>query len=186
MLNGKPQRKNFALETFANKKLEELVIEFSDDFKGYNWIIPGKEETCIGTGDISMNTEISEEFERITKKYDIVAESKRGAFLPTGDDILLKENNVFFIGDAAGLISPITGEGIYSALASAKILANCINERKDYEQSMKKIIKKIKLELKLSKIIYNIQIRNSVFKILTKDSFISKEIKKFVVKLILT
>lgn len=186
LLTGKPQRKNFALETFLNKKLEELIIEFSDDFIGYNWIIPGKEETCIGTGDISMNTEISEEFERITKKYDIVTETIKGAFLPTGDDVLLVKNNVFFIGDAAGLISPITGEGIYSALVSAYLLAKCINEHKDYENCMKKICRKIKLELKLSKIIYNTKIRNRVFKILTKNSFIARQIKKFVVKLILT
>ncbi len=37
-------------------------------------------------------------------------------------------DGVIFIGDAAGLIDPFTGEGIGNAMASAKIAAECISE----------------------------------------------------------
>jgi flavin-dependent dehydrogenase len=36
--------------------------------------------------------------------------------LPTGTEILLSIDNIYFLGDAAGLIHPFTGEGIYYAL----------------------------------------------------------------------
>ena len=44
----------------------------------------------------------------------------KGAFIPDGSSIQLglEKNNVLLIGDSAGLIDPITGEGIFLAIAS--------------------------------------------------------------------
>ena len=89
------------------------------------------------------------------------------------------------IGDAAGLISPITGEGIYYALYSAQALFKHFSKNYSYIAVMKNIIKKIKLERLLINIIYNNKIRNFVFNQMDKNNKLSKSIKKYVNKLLL-
>lgn len=185
LLTGKIQSKNFALESFQESKNKiNFTIEFMGDYKGYNWIIPMKKEICFGTGNIAQNVKIQEIFEDMAKRYNFKNDMK-GAFLPTGSDILLNKNNVFFIGDAAGLISPITGEGIYYALYSAQLLFKSFKENKDYISLMKNICKKIKKELFLIKIIYNSKIRNFVFRKIAKKNKISNLIKIYVKNLLL-
>lgn len=185
LLTGKIQSKNFALESFQESKNKiNFTIEFMGDYKGYNWIIPMKEEICFGTGNIAQDIKIQGLFEDMAKRYNFKNDMK-GAFLPTGSDILLNKNNVFFIGDAAGLISPITGEGIYYALYSAKLLFKSFKENKDYISLMKNICKKIKKELFLIKIIYNSKIRNFVFRKIAKKNKISNLIKIYIKNLLL-
>ena len=58
----------------------------------------------------------------------------RGALLPKGDDVLLKAGeNIYLLGDAAGLIDNFTGGGIHYALLSAKALADSLNGAESYE-----------------------------------------------------
>lgn len=184
--SGKIQNKNFALESFqtTTKKLK-FTIEFVDKYKGYNWIIPIKECVCIGTGNISQEIEIENVFDDLMKRYKL-DNSKKGAFLPTGNDILLNAGNIYFLGDAAGLISPITGEGIYYALSSAKTLFKCFKENKNYSSLMKSEIRFIKFQKNLIKVIYNSKIRNVVLKIMSKENLNSRFIHKFVKNILLS
>jgi len=183
-LNGKLQNRSFALEIFSNQKYNDFIIEFGDNFTGYSWIIPTKINTIIGTGEINNCSNAEIEFKRMSKKYKFKTDKPKGAFLPTGNDIFLENKNVYFVGDAAGLISPITGEGIYSALLSSKLLFESFNNN-NYSKLMKPLIKKIHFENKLLKMIYNKQIRNFIFKIMKKNNPLSKFLKKIVIKLIL-
>ena len=160
-ITGKMQKKNFALETLCEKEDKNLEIFFFDHFKGYGWIIPNSKNAMIGIGDVSENKEIKDIFYSYTEKIGIDAKNVRGAFLPTGDDIFLNYKNTFFIGDSAGLISPITGEGIYYALLSAKILSENLN--KNYVRKMKKVLNKIKRGRFYMKYVYNDRIRNYIF-----------------------
>lgn len=67
-----------------------------------------------------------------------------GAYIPSGGDILLRyEENVYFIGDAAGLAEGFSGGGIHYALISSRRLSNALIEGKDYEVMMKNIAKNI-------------------------------------------
>lgn len=82
--------------------------------------------------------------------------------MPTGKDILLEMgDNVRFVGDAAGLISPITGEGIYYALVSAKVLSEDFVQ---YEANMTKVVRQIKKEHLLKLFVFNHNVRNFLFK----------------------
>lgn len=184
-LTGRTQNKNFALESFqeTDKKLD-FKIEFVQGYKGYNWVIPANDVVCIGTGNIAGDTEIQDLYVELTNKYSLSSE-KKGAFLPTGNNIILNKGNVYFIGDAAGLISPVTGEGIYYALYSACILFECFSKGKDYSKCMGSVQKDINLQLKLVKVIYNDKIRNFVFTIMKRDNGISKFIIKHVKKILL-
>lgn len=184
-LIGKIQNKNFALESFQkNNSRINFTIEFLDNYKGYNWIIPKQKGVCIGTGNIEGETKIEDVYNDLVERYDL-KKDKKGAFLPTGDDILLNKKNVYLIGDAAGLISPITGEGIYYALFSAQAMFKQVAENNSYTRNMKKIIRKIKTERLLINIIYNNKIRNFVLEQMYKDNNISKLIKKICIKILL-
>lgn len=74
--------------------------------------------------------------------------------------------NIFFIGDASGIISPVSGEGIFYVLKTAEILKNCIinNNIEKYTFETKKIKRRIKKELILLKFIYSKRIQKIVFK----------------------
>lgn len=176
-LTGKNQQKNFALETYAPINNNNLQINFLNNFNGYAWIIPNEKNTILGIGDISKNINLKSSFFKLfnidEKKYKL-----KGAFLPTGDDILLKYKKIHFIGDAAGLISPITGEGIYYALISAYNLSNNIGNN-SYQRSMKKEIRKIKKYLFFKKFVYNTKFRNFLFKKYNKSKLITIFINKF-------
>ncbi len=183
-ITGKNANKNFALEIAYDKTPKELLeIYFFDNFKGYGWIIPNQENAMIGIGNVNQETKIKESFNLLLKQIDIDASKNiKGAFLPTGDDIYLNYKNVFFIGDSAGLISPITGEGIYYALISAKILSE--NLDKNYLSKMNKVIRELKSELFLKKYVYNDKLRNYLFSRYNNSFFIKKAINHFIKKII--
>ncbi len=169
---SKIERKNFSYQVTTNiqnikdEYQNKLNIFFDSNKKGYSWLIQRKIDVIIGIGDISGNTNIREDFDKLLERVCINIPNKiKGAFLPTGNDISLSfGNNIFFIGDASGIISPITGEGIYYSILTAKILANCILQNKVYSTELKRTIKRVKFELFLNKFIYNSYIQKIVFR----------------------
>lgn len=180
-ITGRNQDRNFAMELLDEKKDKNLEIFFFDNFKGYGWILPNMKNNMIGIGNVNKITKIENNFNAYLKNLNIKNENIRGAFLPTGNDIYLNYKNVFFIGDSAGLISPITGEGIYYALMSAKILSENLNN--NYSNKMKKILKEIKRENLYKKYVYNDKIRNFLFS-RYNNIFIKKIIIKFANKIL--
>lgn len=124
-LTGKMQKMNFAIESESFTKNEMIQIDFLNHFKGYAWTISNNKTNLIGLGDVSQNKDIKSTFlNYFHLKND---NSMKGGFLPTGNNIFLKKGNIFFIGDAAGLVSPVIGEGIYYAVSSAYNLSKSMN-----------------------------------------------------------
>jgi len=73
---------------------------------------------------------------------------------------------LYYIGDASGIISPITGEGIYYSLYTARIISECIkkgNPEISYEKELNDTIKRVKKELFIMKFIYNKRIQKLIF-----------------------
>jgi geranylgeranyl reductase len=79
------------------------------------------------------------------------------------------QSNVFFIGEAAGFISPSSAEGISYAFKSAELLANAINHGPSIASSYWFSTLKIKTGLLVKKlksmVIYNKILRNLIFMI---------------------
>ena len=160
LITGRIQNRNFAYEIVSDKK-SILEVYFFNKFKGYGWIIPNYKNSMIGVGDVSQSTKIDIYLDNFLNVINVKKNNLRGAFLPTGDDIYLNYKNIFFVGDSAGLISPIIGEGIYYALLSSKILSE--NIEKNYKLKCFKMIHQIRREKYIKKFIYNDLIRNYVF-----------------------
>ena len=179
--NKKNQRMNFALEGNLSISDKKIAIYFFDKLKSYGWVIPNNNSTMVGIGDVSGKVKLEEDFTAYLKQIDMKATNAKGAFLPTGNDILLESSDsIKYIGDAAGLISPITGEGIYYAIISAKILSeDFIN----YKTNMKKIIKRIKSEDVFKNFVYNHRLRNFVFN-RENHPLLKKVINKFIEKIL--
>ncbi|MCX4255015.1 MAG: NAD(P)-binding protein [Bacilli bacterium] len=168
-LTKKAQKMNFAIESECLTEFEIIQIDFLKRFKGYAWTISNNKTTLIGLGDVSKNKNIKDifiDYFHLNKNDPI-----KGSFLPTGDDIILKRGSVFFIGDAAGLVSPVIGEGIYYALSSAYNLSKSMNNF--YKVRMWKD-RFIIFNHRVSKLlIYNTSIRNFFYKFYGKSKIIS-------------
>ena len=73
-------------------------------------------------------------------KDKINTEQIRGAFIPYKDFMNKPANeNVFYTGDAAGFVEPVTGEGIYFAILSGILCARTILSNK--KQKAKEYVK---------------------------------------------
>ena len=80
-----------------------------------------------------------------------------------------KYGRIFFIGEAAGFISPSSAEGFSYAFKSAAALANSINSKNSTEKVYRNSARKIILELTLKRVksvfIYTKLLRNLIFKL---------------------
>ena len=115
--------------------------------QGYGWIFPKKKTLTVGFGgDYDKNLNYHEEFEKFLSKLGINYDKRnfRGAMLPFGEYIknpINKSKNLLLVGDAAGLVDPITGEGIYFAMLSGIKASNVIMKAlKQNNNAMFKII----------------------------------------------
>ena len=110
---------NYTSENITN----DIDVFFATIRNGYGWCFPKSNYYTIGIGgSIKQNKNIRESFITFSRniKKPIENNSLKGAMVPFGQYVKNPcSNNVILIGDAAGLVDPITGEGIYFALRSS-------------------------------------------------------------------
>jgi flavin-dependent dehydrogenase len=115
----------------------EIVIRFVDEPRGYLWSFPRPGHLAVGTcaqSDVTSTAEMHAVTDRWLDGYAPAAGRPRRRYAwpipslsaadldaeqPAGDGWLL-------LGDAAGLVDPITREGIYFALRSGMLAANSL------------------------------------------------------------
>lgn len=114
-------------------KANGIELICGDFTKGYGWFFPNRETVVIGVGNLTTEmpeAEITRVFPRFIKDFAEPEQVKfRGAYVPSGASVMLgrpDDQNMCLIGDAAGLIDPLTGEGIYYALISAEKAADAV------------------------------------------------------------
>lgn len=118
--------------------------------KYYAWAFPHASGSNVGT----LADGKQEYMKNFLKTLNIKEESKiLGYKIPNFKENLFYKSRVFFVGDSASQVLPFTYEGIYYAMASAKLLANVLIEKKDpmmYEKEWnEKYYKKFSTLLKL-------------------------------------
>ncbi len=108
----------------------------------YAWAFPHENKTHIGS--------VGESFSELCKYLNVNVKPK-GYFIPSWQgNITIQKDNIFFVGDAAGQVMPLSFEGIYYAIHSAKILADSIKNNLDYKNEWdKRFLKEFKLMKKL-------------------------------------
>ncbi|MCR5314131.1 MAG: geranylgeranyl reductase family protein [Bacteroidaceae bacterium] len=136
-------------KTFVKKDKSALCIEINVDkddvdvtgvniyfdiVKGsYAWAFAKGEKVCIGLVKLPWqeNTDVQHTMLDFCSRLGVRNMEKyplRGAMLPFGNIMPrpVWNDNVFFVGDAAGLVEPLTGEGIYYALQSGQYAGESI------------------------------------------------------------
>jgi digeranylgeranylglycerophospholipid reductase len=162
--------------------IEELIgdkieLYFGDTIApgGYGWIFPKKNGVTVGVGMPlpRRKNKMSDYLNAFIEKHPEVSYKLKGAKVigKNGGVVPLKgvigktySDNLLVVGDAAGHVSPLTAEGIYYSMISAKCAASLgiealsennlsENKLKEYEKKWKK---EIGADLKWGILLYNI------------------------------
>lgn len=138
MLAGRKQRVCPSLEGKVAPAGTSIIFSYDLVRTGYCWYIPTGTEAnagCVMYGESAR--ECRAWLDSFCEANALELQGVRGAPIPTGDDILLKAaEDVWLVGDAAGLIDPPTSGGIYHALASARCLASSLTGGAPYEEAI--------------------------------------------------
>ena len=151
------------LDRLQNGGIEIYYGDFSD---GYGWIFPCENSVAVGVGNLAQGMaekDILTQYQKFLGNVLITADIKpTGAYLPSGTSVALGTplyENLCLIGDAAGLIDPFTGEGIYYALLSAKTVTDSIVSGKptypEYERRMSRIIREVRDTVRIRNRMYS-------------------------------
>ncbi len=113
---------------------EKVLIDFSKFKWGYYWLFPKGDFITVGVGefkDRELFKRLKGLLNELNRKHGLKGRviSERGYPIPAGrkgNDVY--RERVLFLGDAGGLVDPLTGEGIYYAVKSGLIAGNFIKE----------------------------------------------------------
>jgi geranylgeranyl reductase family protein len=156
---------------------KETISIFFRHYKGYGWIFPLSESKFnIGAGLSKQNfqncnvNEIFNEFinEPHIKKLFPNCNNKelwKAAYPVPCSGVKINSlynENLMIIGDAAGFVSPISGEGIHPSIVSGQIAAETAINALNEENISKQTLKKYKLHPNIKKIIRNFKLKNSL------------------------
>ena len=130
---------DYIVDIYGNERTCYFHLK-PDNLFGYAWTFSKKNALNIGYGAFwkdMKNVEIKTQFSdyvKFLKKKELIPknlESKKpkGAPIPLRGPIKTTySDNILIIGDSAGFVSPIGGDGIYYAMSSGKIAADTVKD----------------------------------------------------------
>ena len=157
----------------SEESLERLSHAARFDFglvpSGYAWTFPKKDHLSMGVlsmrpGPMKLRR-VFEQYLELINLNGVETIKRRGSLIPVSPrkDGFVR-NRVLLTGDAAGLVDPVVGEGITSAILSGMIAARAlleggldegkVKEFYEYELS-RKILQELRLGRAVAKLIYD-------------------------------
>ncbi|MBU4246168.1 MAG: FAD-dependent monooxygenase [Nanoarchaeota archaeon] len=151
----------------GNHNIDAFYFIFSKDVTNYySWLIPKGNSFVCGTA-FPIGTDVLKKFQLLKQKIKHVmgndaAFYKKEACLLTKikstEEICLGSNNIFLVGEAAGLVSPSTGDGISFALRSGFNCAQAIKSAaaaplESYKELCRPLICEIGQKLKKAEVL---------------------------------
>jgi geranylgeranyl reductase family protein len=143
-----PSQDGFALEATvpytalptqlpAGDAATDLVFDFAPLPGGYGWLFPKGDHINIGVGafvpaDGTPATDLKQVTRKLLNDYALhklgvsTLAHITGQHLGMGGHTYTPRGRVLLVGDAAGLVDPLTGEGIHSAIVSGQAAAAAI------------------------------------------------------------
>jgi geranylgeranyl reductase family protein len=108
------------------------VVEFGAPSGGYGWLFPKGDHANIGVGGWAKEApQLRDHLARLAHAYGVdptAITDVRGHRLPmrrVGSSAPAR-SRVLLVGDAAGLVDPLSGDGMYEAFVSARLAAEAI------------------------------------------------------------
>jgi digeranylgeranylglycerophospholipid reductase len=115
------------------------IIEFYPYIKDLGWLVP-EDENAARVGIIARK-DANQVFKNFIKKFKGKIIEKQAGLVPIyNNKQIAQKNNVFLLGDAAGMVKATTGGGIIEGLVAGKVLSESIIKEKIYEREWKKRI----------------------------------------------
>ncbi|MDA0815723.1 MAG: geranylgeranyl reductase family protein [Chloroflexi bacterium] len=111
-----------------------VALHFGGYPGGYGWVFPKGDHVNVGVGGWkgAMGSDLREHLAEVCRVYgfDMVRlENLRGHHLPMQRrGMVMAAQGSAVVGDAAGLVDPLSGEGIYAALVSGAAVAPSVED----------------------------------------------------------
>jgi flavin-dependent dehydrogenase len=130
----RPRDTMSALGYFVPGTRERIDIQFLENLEGYIWVFPRSGHLSVGIcGKGAPASDLRKRLELYMEQHSIRREGSTfySHLLPSLETPAWTQNRVagdgwMAVGDAAGLVDPITGEGLYYALRSADLAARTL------------------------------------------------------------
>ena len=175
-----PKRYISIQEWFPNDKgVNQFVAMFDKEISDfYSWIIPKDDGIIFGSAIEEGKS--AQKYHDVQKEklkkygYDLSKVTKKeGCHLlrpMSSKDVCLGKGSVALIGEAAGLVSPTSAEGISYAMLSGSELGKAIVEDKEnfltlYEKNAKYLKRNIDSKMRKYPAMYNQTLRKIIFKL---------------------
>jgi len=119
----------------------EIFLDSKNFHAWYGWIFPHREQIAVGCccdTRFMSSAKLKKNFHRWLERRNIDISHAEYQSAPISYDYRgLKFGNIFLLGDAAGMASGLTGEGIYQSLISGIEVAGYIMGKKEESEEMK-------------------------------------------------
>ena len=122
---------NVSLEKLARDLERTAVIELATVPGGYGWVFPKGDHANLGVGGWgSEGPRLRDHLATLARAHDVdpgTLTEVRGHRLPMRKPgTPAGRGRVLLVGDAAGLVDPLSGDGMYEAFVSARLAAEAI------------------------------------------------------------
>jgi geranylgeranyl reductase family protein len=124
-----------------------LCLELANVPGGYGWVFPKGDHVNVGVGGWEREgPRLREHLMRFCREYGIPEsslEDVRGYRLPlVHARARLAKGRVALLGDAAGLVDPLSGDGIYEAFLSARLAAKAVlaGDLESYDRDLRRTL----------------------------------------------
>jgi len=111
-----------------------MFIFESGEMNGYYWIFPMPDgQVNIGAGAVTHFHLIEEKLKKFKKKYKLNGEiiAKGGGVIPLYPSLFPQDGSVSRFGNSAGMVQPITGEGLKYISRNSQGFADALTERRN-------------------------------------------------------
>jgi geranylgeranyl reductase family protein len=129
----------------AERYRSRLFLELGVVPGGYGWVFPKGDHVNVGVGGWAREAPtLRGHLSRFCREYELDEgrlESVRGFRLPLIKPTTeLARGRVALVGDAAGLVDPLSGDGMYEAFVSARLAADSVLRREldGYEPALER------------------------------------------------
>lgn len=123
---------------FVPQHADSIIIKFLPQFEGYIWSFPRNDHLSVGIcGSMSAHTsaQLRGHLQTFVEKQNIATENAKfySHVLPSPQVHTLSQRNVVgknwaLVGDAAALVDPLTGEGLFYAIRSGELLGRSLGQ----------------------------------------------------------